>query len=66
MVTLPAMMLVTFKSQEYLIEAKTLVAPCNLYPALGKIINQNLDTKKWSITIEPTDIEYFMGDENGS
>ena len=63
MVTLPALMLVTFKSQEYLVEAKTLVAPCNLYQALGKIINQELDTKKWSITIEPTDTEYFMGDE---
>jgi len=63
MKTLPALMLVTYTSKEYLIGSKTLVAPCNLYAALGKILNNDYDSNAWTITIEPTDMEYFMGDD---
>ena len=56
-------MLVTYTSKEYLIESKTLVAPCNLYAALGKILNNDYPSSSWKITIEPTAMEYFMGDD---
>jgi hypothetical protein len=61
--TLPALMLVTYTDPKYVMETKTLVAPCNLYAALGKILNNDYPSSSWTITIEPTDMEYFMGDD---
>jgi len=63
MKTLPALMLVTYTDPTYVLETQTLVAPCNLYAALGKILNNDHDSSSWKITIEPTEMEYFMGDE---
>jgi hypothetical protein len=63
MQTLPALMLVTYTDPKYVMETKTLVAPCNLYAALGKILNNDYPSSSWKITIEPTKMEYFTGDE---
>ncbi len=64
MQTLPALILVTYTDQKYVMETKTLVAPCNLYAALGKILNNDdYPSSSWKITIEPTKMEYFTGDE---
>ena len=63
MLKLPALMLVTYTDPKYIMETQTLVAPCNLYAALGKILNNDYDSRTWKITIEPTEMEYFMGDD---
>lgn len=60
MVTLPSNVLVTLKCQDYLLEHQVLVAPVNIYAALGYIFNDGANSsKKWTITIEPSEIEYF-------
>ena len=64
MVNLSSNVLVTLKCQDCLLEHKVLVAPCNLYAALGMIFNDGTNSStKWTITIEPSDIEYFEGGE---
>ena len=63
MKTLPANVLVTLRNQEFLLDEKTMVAPCNLFQALGKIVDTASEGRNWSITIEPTDMIYFMGDD---
>jgi hypothetical protein len=65
MKSLPAYFLVTFKSEDYLTEIKTLVAPCNLYSAIGKLTNNPTyeGSVKWHILIEPSEIEYFEGED---
>lgn len=63
MKTLPANVLVTLKNQEFLLEEDTLVAPCNLYAALSNLIDKAAEGRHWSITIKPTDMAYFMGDD---
>lgn len=64
MVNLSSNVLVTLKCQDYLLEHQVLVAPCNLYAALGMIFNDGTNSStKWTITIEPSDIEYFEGGE---
>lgn len=62
--TLPAYLLVTLKCDDYISEVSFLVAPCNLYQAIGKLMHDPTyaNSKKWSITIQPSDIEYFEGE----
>ena len=64
MVTPPSNVLITLKCTDYLLEHQVLVAPCNIYAALGMIFNDGTNSStKWTITIEPSDIEYFEGVE---
>jgi hypothetical protein len=64
MVTPPSNVLVTLKCQDYLLEHQVLVAPVNISAALGYIFNDGVNSsKKWTITIEPSDIEYFESGE---
>ena len=56
---------IIFNNKEFL-ENKTLIcAPCNLYQALAVFVNEAVEEnlKLWNISITPTEVEYFIGDE---
>lgn len=64
MKSLPKYVLVTLTCPECLLEQKLLVAPCDMYAAIGGLLNDDGNSStQWSITVKPTDIDYFSQGE---
>tara|TARA_R110000868_G_C10644368_1_gene744406 strand:+ start:554 stop:742 length:189 start_codon:yes stop_codon:yes gene_type:complete len=56
---------ISFNNKEFLEKKILICAPCDLYQALSLFVNQAVEEKLklWDISITPTEVEYFMGDE---